>query len=691
LQEKNIVGQGRIIISIIEIVIKEKKGCGIVSMSKKRGIQSTDLYKLKSVNNPLFSPNGEQFIFVQSEVNEEESKYYSYLFISDQSGENIRQFTYGKVRDTQPSWSPDGETVAFLSNRSEKAEVFIMNVNGGEPRQLTKTANGVSQFVWTPDGENILISLSLGEGDTTEGKEKKEEEKKELEPLVVEKLFYKSDASGFFNHKYTQVGLVDVHSGEISVFTEGQYHYSIGAMSSDGNHIALFSNPSDDADYELVSDLYIYSLKDKTLEKITNGGNFSQASWSPNGETVSFIGHEKEFKSATLSRIWLYNTQTKELACLTKEWDVQVGDVAIGDFHSGSVSRGLIWTEDSQGFYFIASDQGSTAVYYGNVEGLVYSVILGEQHVYSFTVDVRTHRAIVGISTPTHPGDLFWIDLNTGNKKQLTCVNDEVLKEIELASAEAITFKASDGWDIHGWLMKPVGFEEGQKVPLVVEIHGGPHAMYANTYFHEFQVLAAKGYAVLFTNPRGSDGYGQVFVDAVRGDYGGKDYLDIMSALDYVLGEYDFIDESRLGVTGGSYGGFMTNWIVGHSNRFKAAVTQRSICNWISFYGVSDIGYFFAEWEVLRGGTFDPEKLWNQSPLKYANQIETPLLILHGEKDYRCPIEQAEQLYITLKHQKKTTKLVRFPESNHELSRSGNPKLRIHRLDHIAGWFEEYL
>lgn len=179
-----------------------------------------------------------------------------------------------------------------------------------------------------------------------------------------------------------------------------------------------------------------------------------------------------------------------------------------------------------------------------------------------------------------------------------------------------LSFKAEDGWDIHGWLMKPVGFQEGQKVPLILEVHGGPHAMYANTYFHEFQTLAAKGYAVLFTNPRGSDGYGQRFIDAVRGDYGGKDYQDLMSAVDYVLEHYDFIDETRLGVTGGSYGGFMTNWIVGHTNRFKAAVTQRSICNWISFYGVSDIGYFFSEWEVLRGNSFDYERLWNHSPLK---------------------------------------------------------------------------
>jgi dipeptidyl aminopeptidase/acylaminoacyl peptidase len=658
-------------------------------MSKKRGIQSTDIYKLKSVNQPQFSPDGERFLFIQTEIDEKEKEYRSHVFLSDHRGENIRQYTNGKVRDSVAAWSPDGRAISFLSNRSGKQEVFLMDPSGGEPRQLTHTANGVNQYSWSPDSKSILISLSVGKDDSLEVEKK--EEKKPLEPMVVEKLFYKSDATGFFNHKYSQVALVNVATSEITILTDGKFNYTIGSVSPDGKRIALFSNPSENADYELTSDLYLLSLEDKTLEKITNGGNFNQASWSPDGTYLSFIGHEKEYKSATLSRIWLYNLTSEELICLTKEWDVQVGDVAIGDFHFGNVARGLIWTEDSQGFYFVASDQGSTAAYYGNVEGLIYPVLLGDQHVYSLTVDVRTHRAIAGVSTPTNPGDLYWFDLNEGEKKQLTFVNDVFLEEVELAPAEAITFKAEDGWDIHGWLMKPVGFEEGQKVPLILEIHGGPHAMYANTYFHEFQVLAAKGYAVLFTNPRGSDGYGQGFVDAVRGDYGGKDYLDLMSAVDYVLGNYDFVDETRLGVTGGSYGGFMTNWIVGHTNRFKAAVTQRSICNWISFYGVSDIGYFFAEWEVLRDETYNPERLWNHSPLKYANNIETPLLILHGEKDYRCPIEQAEQLYVTLKHNKKKTKFVRFPEANHELSRSGNPNLRIHRLDHIVGWFDEYL
>lgn len=222
--------------------------------------------------------------------------------------------------------------------------------------------------------------------------------------------------------------------------------------------------------------------------------------------------------------------------------------------------------------------------------------------------------------------------------KQLTDANKDYLNRVTLSEPEEIQFTTSDGWPIQGWLLRPYGFKEGKKYPFVLEVHGGPHAMYGQTYFHELQLLAAKGYVVLYTNPRGSHGYGQKFVDACRGDYGGKDYRDLMEAVDYALKSYSFIDETRMGVTGGSYGGFMTNWIVSHTNRFKAAVTQRSISNWLSFYGVSDIGFFFTKWEHGYNLLENPEKLWDFSPLKYAKNVETPLLILHGEQDLRCPI-----------------------------------------------------
>ena len=237
--------------------------------------------------------------------------------------------------------------------------------------------------------------------------------------------------------------------------------------------------------------------------------------------------------------------------------------------------------------------------------------------------------------------------------------------------------------------MKPANDDTG-KTPMVVNIHGGPHTFYANTFFHEMQVFASLGYAVLYVNPRGSHSYSQEFVDAVRGDYGNGDYKDIMAAVDFILEKHDFIDEDNLFVTGGSYGGFMTNWIVGHTNRFKAAVTQRSISNWISFRGVSDIGYYFTDWQI-KAGIDDLDTLWKHSPLKYVDDVETPLLILHSEYDFRCPIEQAEQLYTELKYREKETQFVRFKEADHNLSRTGAPHLRVARLEYMTNWFNKYL
>ncbi len=362
----------------------------------------------------------------------------------------------------------------------------------------------------------------------------------------------------------------------------------------------------------------------------------------------------------------------------------------VGDTRLGSSEAGPVWSEDNESIYFVGSDNGTVSLYETDLEGNLKIRYSDNNHLFGFSYNPDTKSFILGISLPTDPCNFYKLSAD-GTLEQLTDVNKTFISEIALSSPEEITFTSSDGLEIQGWLLRPYGFQEGKKYPFVLEIHGGPHAMYGQTFFHELQLLAAKGYVVLYTNPRGSHGYGQEFVNGVRENYGKGDYHDLMEAVDYCLEQYSFIDENRLGVTGGSYGGFMTNWIVGHTNRFKAAVTQRSISNWLSFYGVSDIGFFFTKWEHGVNLMEDPTELWDISPLKYAENVETPLLILHGEKDYRCPIEQGEQLFITLKHLNKEVEFIRFPNANHELSRSGNPTLRVARLDNICRWFEKYL
>jgi dipeptidyl aminopeptidase/acylaminoacyl peptidase len=661
----------------------------------KRVIEAKDLFALKSVAQPQISPDGKKVIFVETSINEEKHSYVSHLFMKNlEDAAYPAQWTFGTHRNYLPKWSPTGNDIAFLSNRTGVNQIFVISDKGGEAKQLTFFEDGVGGFVWSPTGEKVAFTISLKPGQTIHTMDKqgikKEDQKQDLTALHVEEMKYKSDTEGFWKGTYKQIATVNLHTGEMEQLTTGKFDFQLQSWSPDGRSIAVSSDLKENRDDSFRMDVFLLNINQKELTRITDSeGYFENATWSPNGRFLAMIGSNREFENATLSRVWIYDLELKQQYCLTAEWDVVIGDQMISDFQQGMMDSGILWAKDSYHFYFQASDSGNTGLYYGNLDGEIYPALLEDLHIYDVSFDGE-NRAIAAISKPGEPSDLYSLKITTGEVERLTSVNDEVLENVEISPVESFYYESEGGVTIQGWLVYPANFKKDKKYPLILEVHGGPHAMYGNSYMHEFQMLAAQGYAVLFTNPRGSHGYGQEFVNAVRGDYGGNDYKDLMNAVDYAIANFSFIDHDRLGVTGGSYGGFMTNWIVGHTNRFKAAVTQRSISNWISFYGVSDIGYYFTEWQ-LQSDVNDIEKLWKHSPLAFVSEIQTPLLILHGEEDYRCPIEQAEQLFIALKRQKKVTKFLRFPGANHELSRSGHPKLRLERLNAIKNWFNQYL
>lgn len=663
----------------------------------KRALTTEDFTKIAVYSDPQISPDGCTYAFVSTSINKE-NDYISHLYLQSLEDNAPTQWTFGNEKNSQPRFSPDGSQLVFQSNRSGTPQLWLLTIHGGEARPLTTFKNGATNPAWSKDGNKIIFSTMLDQDDDvetqselTEEEKEKNRKEKERQPLVVTELKYKSDASGFHDHKRTQLVMYDLENDTFTQLTKDHAHHSFQDISPNGQHVLFAANLNKEADYELTTDLYLVDIATQKIEKLTGGeGSYHNARFSPNGDKIVCFGHEYAYAGATQHELFIYDVNSKTRTCLSSDWDFQLGDVMIGDMRLGESTSGPTWSKDGQYLYFIGTDYGATALYKVCLDGNRTTLYHNDNHVFGFAYNGEKEEFILGISTPTDPGNFHLLN-DQAETTQLTHANEAFLANIALSTPETLTVTAEDGWKIQGWLLKPYGFEEGKKYPFVLEVHGGPHMMYGQSFFHEMQLLAAKGYVVLYTNPRGSYGYGQKFVDAVRGDYGGKDYTDLMDAVDYALEKYSFIDQNRLGVTGGSYGGFMTNWIVGHTNRFKAAVTQRSISNWLSFYGVSDIGYFFTKWEHGYNLLDDPKKLWDFSPLKYADNVETPLLILHGELDFRCPIEQGEQLFITLKHLRKEVEFVRFPGANHELSRSGHPDMRIARLNHILRWFDTYL
>lgn len=665
----------------------------------KRGITAEDLYQIRYTSDPQLSPDGSKVVYVLNRI-DEERQYQSHLILYSRVDDRTTELTCGPVRDSYPRWSPDGSKLCFVSNRSGKSQIWMLEINESQPvpKMITNCPNGASAPFWSPDGKQILFSSWMKAGDRYREESTEQEDfihKQNAEKAIrVTKMKYKSDEFGFLYEKNRQLAIVQVETGEIRPLTTGAGDHTAGSWSPDGKWVAISANRSANPDLQHEIDIYLVPVDGGEWRKITqSNGTFGMPRFSRDGSKLSFVGSVTDkHLYGTMKKIWVADLTTGAITCITAEWDVQAGDVTIGDVRSpGHPDPGGVWTKDGEGLLFLTSQRGKSGICRVTLDGTVSQIMDGERNVFGFTYHAEQDCLVAAVSDPLNPGDLFSLDLQTGEEARLTDVNRELFQHIALSSPEEILFSGAEDWEIQGWIMKPPNFVVGKKYPAILQIHGGPHSMYGQTFFHEFQLLAAQGYVVLYTNPRGSHGYGERFMQACCGDYGGHDFGDLMAGVD-VLCQLDYIDENRLGVAGGSYGGFMTNWIVGQTDRFKAAVTDRSICNWMSFYGVSDIGYYFSAEEIQADPFSNPEKMWHHSPLRLASEVKTPLLIMHGERDYRCPIEQAEQLFITLQHQGQApVSFIRFPDANHEMSRSGDPCQRVLRLNYTVEWFNRYV
>jgi len=648
-----------------------------------------DLYEFRFLTDAQISPDGARIAYSVKTANPKRDGYLGAIWLVSADGATPPvQITAGTAQDSSPRWSPDGSELAFTSDRGEVPKgrkrpprnVFVLDLAGGEARQLTRFGDDCSDLVWAPDGGHLAFVV----------RDPKDSADEEDGVRVYDRARYRSDEGGLSDGRRKHVWIVGVDGSAPRKVTDGDWDDGQPEFSPDGREIAFVSNRTERRDLNTVADIHVASLSGET-RRITDGeGSYGNPSWSPDGTVITAYGTECAIGSSARNiHIWAFPKKGGPGRDLLEGWDRSVGSSVISDMRAHAQTLPPAWTGDDR-ILFLGSDQGTANAYScASAGGDVRAETVGAHQVVAWSLDRSLRRFAAIVATATDPGNLVVGEVG-GPMRKATCLNDELLGSRYIAAPERVEFTGADGWKIEGWLMKPREFDPAKKWPLVLEIHGGPHTAYGHSFFHEFHVLAGRGYAVLFTNPRGSHAYGQRFVEACVGDWGGKDYEDLMAGVDHALA-LGWVDPKRLYLTGGSYGGFMTNWIIGHTDRFRAAVTQRSISNNISAFGTSDIGWHFWEHEM---GDATPwsggEKLIFHSPLTYVTSVKTPLLILHAERDLRCPIEQAEQLFTALKVLGKEAVFVRFPEDNHDLTRGGKPKHRVEHARRIADWFDAH-
>ncbi len=691
-----------------------------------RTLTAEDLFAIQVVSDPQSSPDGSRIAWVQTVPDKESDSYRSTIVVSRPDGSDAIRVTSGAHRDTAPRWSPDGTRLVFESNRpsmyaepreSERSkdededgktgptakapgsdkpspkpttQLWTIRVDGGEAMQFTQHPSGAGSAAWSPDGSQIVFVAS----------DELDREGPEMPPMrngdvaderIINRMHYRADGRGFLE-KVPHLWLIDVQDRKARQLTFGDSGASEPAWSPDGKQIAFASNRSAERHrYWNRNAIHVLDVDSGAVSTITDeDAAFGSPRWSPNGDRIAFVGHLDAATGGALNdRIWTVNPDGSGIRNHTESWDVSVESTGMSDLANAS-QGGPVWLDDHH-ILTVAAVRGVARVFSVPLDGEVPTALTAGPHVVSgFTV--VGDRIVYVQGSVDRPAALHACSLDGSDVQALPDLNQELVSSIGFAQAINLSVASADGLAIQGWLLPPAGYSETSdaKHPLIVQIHGGPHAMYGYAIFHEMQLMAARGYAVLFTNPRGSAGYGEEFTGSTRGRWGESDMPDVIAAVEHVS-TLPWIDSDRIGITGGSYGGYLTNWIVGHDTRFRAAVTQRCVSNFHSFFGTSDIGSTFGAFEFDGVPWRDAEKLLRYSPISYVESIMTPLLILHSEQDHRCPIEQAEQMYTALSYLEREVKFVRFPEEGHELSRSGTPSRRIARLHHLIGWFDAHL
>jgi dipeptidyl aminopeptidase/acylaminoacyl peptidase len=644
-----------------------------------------DVYALTSVGEPCLSPDRRRVAYVVSRIDGEANAYRSAVWVASLDGsEEPRQFTSGERGDASPRWSPDGRWLAFVSSRDgeeKKAhgELYVLPADGGEPRRLTEGEEGVESIAWSPDSRRIAFARRVRD------EAYEEEDDRRRAPRRFTRLFYKLDSVGWTGDRRKHLFVVGLDGGDERQLTDGDCEDEEPAWSPDGSRIVFSSMRGDRWDAELVEALY-------ELEVDAEGAgprrlsqpdeSATMASFSPDGTLIAYRHEPEDGTYPHHGQIAVMRADGSDRRVLTASLDRQCTPYPL--------IREPVW--DGGRVAFRVEDGGNIHIYTAAADGSDEPELLvgGEQSTGLY--DLADGVLVYTSSTSTRPHELFG-----GNGKRMTRVSDEFVSGRELGEAERFKAVSADGTEVDAWLVRPPGFDETRSYPVLLTIHGGPFTQYDTGFFDEVQVYAGAGYCVLYSNPRGGSGYSEEWGRAIRGPgsgagpgWGTVDYEDLMGVVDTALERFPFLDSERLGVLGGSYGGFMTSWIVSHTNRFKAALSERAVNHLVSAFGSSDVFWVFER--QFGGPMWEHVDEWlRMSPATYAREIETPLLIVHSESDLRCNVEQGEHLFTLLRLLDKDVEMLRFPAESHELSRSGSPVHRVQRFEAILEWFGRYL
>jgi dipeptidyl aminopeptidase/acylaminoacyl peptidase len=668
----------------------------------KRPITELDLMKFTWVADPEIARSADRIAFVRVTVNEKDNKYESSIYTTTTAGAAPQPLTSGK-RDLSPRWSPDDKWLAFVRpDDKDTPQIWLLPLGGGEARAITDLPKGAGSPVWSPDGKAIAFTSTTTADDLKKPDPSAKAERKS-DVKVITRAVYRSNGNPTYvdpdrhNHIWTVAVNDKGDKAEPKPITSGDFDERGVQWSPDGASLYFVSDRVAESYYGPGdTDIYKVAASGGEIAKVASiDGQIATFSLSPDGKRIAFVGAASQpVRSYSQPDLWVADaTPGSGAKNLTANYDFDIMGGIGGDQSAprGEQPKPIVWSGDR--LIVTAAEHGSSNLKWVSIAtGAVTPLTAGTHDIGGYSIS-RSGTIATVVSTQTSIGDIATVATNREGAAPLgliTHVNDALFNDLAQSEPEEIWYTSFDGKKIQGWILKPPDFDPSKKYPMILEIHGGPHSAYGNVYTHEFQWMAAKGYVVLFTNPRGSTSYGQDFGNIIQYHYPGDDYKDLMAGVDEVV-KRGYVDPARLGVTGGSGGGLLTNWTITQTQRFKAAVAQRDIADWYGFWFTADFTLFTPTW-FKKAPWEDPDDFHQRSPITHVAGVTTPLMLILGDADYRTPPgEGGEQMFRALKYLKIPTVMVRFPRETHELSRSGEPWHRIERLQHIVGWMDKWL